>query len=508
MDVTAPDLLSEDTPEEPAAALAQDAQDTKDADDAEDAEDAEALTLIPYRTRRKRWLRRLAKAVAVVFVASTFLSTAYNAATDGRASVPAGLTYVRAGDVSTRYREWGVSGTPIVLVHGFVESADTWQYLGPLLAAQGHRVYALDIDGWGYSQRVAPFDVGHQARQLEAFMQALHLDKPVLVGHSSGAAVAALAVLDEPAAVGGIMFLDGDGLATGAGQKTPLTHLFLNPYRTTLMRLAIRSDTVIRSIYGATCGAGCPELDAAGVDQWRRPLQVAGAEEALWSMVNLGVAGLPPARLAELATLPMPKAVVFGGADSSYTPDSPQTTAARIGAPAPTVIPGARHLTSVNSPAAVAEAVAELVTRAGGQGTVGEGIGIDSVLRDSETDPGPPEHPQAFGIPRPDRRRIRLITSAVHPVWCEAPRPAPVSPWKYSWKGMRSCQAGSCWNSFTSPNTGRRPSASFRNSDTRRCGEVVGDLAEGRLGRAVAAGRDTGCASRSPKKRGGGRGRR
>ena len=355
--MTAPDLLSEDVPEDPAA--------SGEAAAAAAAAGEGVVALIPYRGRGRRWLRRVAKVVAVGFVVSTFLSTAYNAATDGRASVPAGLTYVQAGDVSTRYREWGGSGTPIVLVHGFVESADTWQYLAPILAAQGHRVYALDIDGWGYSQRVAPFDVEHQARQLDAFIEALHLVKPVLVGHSSGAAVAALAVLDEPEEVGGVMFLDGDGLATGAGQKTPVTHLLLNPYRTTLMRLAIRSDAVIRGIYDATCGSGCPKLDAAGLDQWRRPLQVPGAEESLWSMVTLGVAGLLPGRLAELATLPIPKAVVFGGADSAYAPDSPQTTAARIGAPAPTVIPGARHLTSVNSPGAVADAVAVLVARAG-----------------------------------------------------------------------------------------------------------------------------------------------
>lgn len=346
MDVTAPDLLSEDVPDDPAAL-------------------SEGVApLVPYRSRRRRWLRRAAKTVAVLFVASTFLSTVYNAATNGRASVPAGLSYVQAGDVSTRYREWGTSGTPIVLVHGFVESADTWEYLGPILAAQGHRVYALDVDGWGYTQRVGPFDIGHQARQVDAFIEALRLDRPLLVGHSSGAAVSALAVLDKPADAGGIMFLDGDGLATGAGQKTPLTHLFPNPYRTTLMRLAIHSDTVIRAIYNATCGPACPKLDAAGLDQWRRPLEVPGAEESLWSMVNLGVAGLPPARLAELATLALPKAVVFGGEDSAYDPSSPQTTATRIGAPAPTIIPGAQHLTSVNSPAAVAAAVAALEARA------------------------------------------------------------------------------------------------------------------------------------------------
>ena len=70
-----------------------------------------------------------------------------------------GLTYLQTGDIRTRYRQWGTTGTPIVLVHGFIESADTWQPTASRLAAAGHRVYALDLDGWGYSQRVAPFFV-------------------------------------------------------------------------------------------------------------------------------------------------------------------------------------------------------------------------------------------------------------------------------------------------------------------------------------------------------------
>src|SRR5262249_12957418 len=31
-----------------------------------------------------------------------------------------------------------------------------------------------------------------------------------------------------------------------------------------------------------------------------------------------------------------------------------------------------------------------------------------------------------------------LATSPVQPVWWDAPTPEPSSPWKYSWKGMRS----------------------------------------------------------------------
>ena len=53
---------------------------------------------------------------------------------------------------------------------------------GTRLAAAGHRVYALDLDGWGYSQRVAPFTAEHQATRLLALIAALHLQRPVRVG--------------------------------------------------------------------------------------------------------------------------------------------------------------------------------------------------------------------------------------------------------------------------------------------------------------------------------------
>jgi pimeloyl-ACP methyl ester carboxylesterase len=321
--------------------------------------------LIPGRKRswRRRWLRRIAIAVAALIGAGTVFSFGYNAATSGRMAVPTGLTYVQTGDISTRYRQWGTTGTPIVLVHGFVESADTWQDTAPLLAAAGHRVYALDLDGFGYSQRVAPFDLGHQTTQLLDFISALHLDRPVVVGHSSGAAIVAAAALRTPSAIGAVMFLDDDALPTGAGASNPLENLVINPYRITLMRLAIRSDTVIRAIYSSVCGSTCPRLGAAGIDQWRRPLQVPGAEQALWAMVKLGVPDLPPDQVAGLARLSLPKAVVFGADDSTFSKDSPRQTAARIGAPAPTLIPGAEHLTPVNSPAAVAAAVLALVAR-------------------------------------------------------------------------------------------------------------------------------------------------
>ncbi|WP_285629263.1 alpha/beta fold hydrolase [Actinoallomurus iriomotensis] len=303
----------------------------------------------------RRWVRRLLIATSAMAVVATLFSLVYNAATAGRSREPAGLRFVTADGIRTRYRQWGGGGPPVVLVHGFAESADTFDPLGRALVAH-RRVYALDLTGWGYSRRRGPYDADHQAAQVLGFLDALHLDHVTLVGHSTGAAVVAAATLRSPGRVSRLVFLDGDGLNTGAGAgATGLQAALPPPYRTTLLRLALRSDWLIRRIYESNCGPGCPHLDRAGVDQWRRPFQVAGAENGIWQMT--GIVGLPAARVAALAGVPISKAVVFGAADDVFAGSAPYETARRIGAPAPILIPGARHLSFISDPCQVATAI-------------------------------------------------------------------------------------------------------------------------------------------------------
>ncbi|MEV0401360.1 alpha/beta hydrolase [Actinoallomurus sp. NPDC050550] len=319
----------------------------------------------PSRPRRpwwRRWARRLGLTALALAVVATLFSVVYNAATAGRAQAPAGLTYVRTGDLMTRYRAWGTAGSPVVLVHGAAESADTWEPVADLLA-RDHRVYALDLNGAGYTSRRAPYNLDHQTRQLLAFLDALNLRRPLLVGHSSGAATIAEAALRAPDRAGGLMFLDGDALSTGAGPPPAFRYLVAPPYRTTILRLVVHSDWLIRTIYSTQCGPGCPRLDAAGLDRWRRPFQVAGAESGVWGMLRYGVPGLAEARLTLLRSVGVPKAVVYGAQDAVFAKDSAAQTARRIGAPDPTLIPGARHLTLISAPSQVARAVEDLAAR-------------------------------------------------------------------------------------------------------------------------------------------------
>lgn len=328
-------------------------------------DDSVAAHEAPRRLRHRilHWLRNLLIAVLGLAVAVTLFSFIFNAATNSPSQTPGSLNYVRTGDINTRYRAWGdphAAGPPIVLVHGFIENSDTWSQVAPRLA-NNHYVQAYDMSGFGYTQRRGPYTLQALSDQLGQFLDERHVQRPVLVAHSLGAGVIARFALDHPDRVGGIMFLDGDGI--GRARRTSASHSLPDPWRTTLLRLAVRSDWVINNVYSEQCGPRCPALNPEDMDQWREPLEVPGAEDALWSMSQHGLVGLSRAELSRLAATGIPASVVFGADDSGFSHNSPAETARRIGAPAPTLIPNARHLTLISDPGPVAAAIDALAGR-------------------------------------------------------------------------------------------------------------------------------------------------
>src|SRR3954447_21588712 len=165
----------------------------------------------------RRWLRRLLVAFVLLVVALTVASFAYNAATSGREKPAAALypgPYVVAGGTRIAYRSWGRSGSPIVLLGGAFEPSWVWHEVGPLLARR-HRVFALDLPPFGYTQRRGPAPLDAWVRLVRGFDRRLEIRRPVVVGHSLGAGVAVADALRDPRGVAGIVLLHGAALAVG-----------------------------------------------------------------------------------------------------------------------------------------------------------------------------------------------------------------------------------------------------------------------------------------------------
>jgi hypothetical protein len=173
-------------------------------------------------------------------------------------------------------------------------------------------------------------------------------------GHSSGAAVVGLAALRGRHVATGVAFLDGD--ATPLGAPSWIGWLLINPYRTTMLRLALSSSWLIRKLYSAQCGPACPPLSTAGVQTWRLPLEQPGFESARTYSLRHGIPSMTVAQLAQLRAAPVPKRVIVGVNDPQLTPAAAAAAAAAIGAPAPVTVPG-RHLTMISSAQQVAAAI-------------------------------------------------------------------------------------------------------------------------------------------------------
>lgn len=92
------------------------------------------------------------------------------------------------------YRVWEAAATdlpPAVLLHANAASAASWSRVAPALA-DCFQVHALDLRGHGHSVRPAAGTYGlrEAADDVLALLQALGLARPLIIGHSWGAAIA------------------------------------------------------------------------------------------------------------------------------------------------------------------------------------------------------------------------------------------------------------------------------------------------------------------------------
>jgi pimeloyl-ACP methyl ester carboxylesterase len=101
------------------------------------------------------------------------------------------------------------SGRPVVFIHGNPGSHQDYSMEVLGRAAQSYRAFAFDRPGHGYSERHngAAATVEVQARLLREALRKLSIEKPLLVGHSWGGAMALAAALKYEEELSGLVLL-------------------------------------------------------------------------------------------------------------------------------------------------------------------------------------------------------------------------------------------------------------------------------------------------------------
>lgn len=119
------------------------------------------------------------------------------------------------------FLEWGPpEAPPIVLLHGGHQSAHSWDLVS-LHLARRYRVLALDQRGHGDSEWARNADYANHTMSLdaEAFMDALGLERPILMGHSMGGRNAMLLTKRDPARLRALAIVDVGPEISAKGRK-------------------------------------------------------------------------------------------------------------------------------------------------------------------------------------------------------------------------------------------------------------------------------------------------
>jgi pimeloyl-ACP methyl ester carboxylesterase len=99
---------------------------------------------------------------------------------------------IQANGISLYVEDHG-DGVPVLLLHGWPDSARLWRHQVPVLAASGYRVITPDMRGFGRSEHpaeVRSYGLRNVVGDVSALLDQLDVQAAHVIGHDWGAAVA------------------------------------------------------------------------------------------------------------------------------------------------------------------------------------------------------------------------------------------------------------------------------------------------------------------------------
>lgn len=257
------------------------------------------------------------------------------------------VSTVRVGDLTIHYQVQG-EGRDVVLIHGWVSSWRLWQGTMATLAGAGCRCWALDLPGFGASDKPADgwYRIENFATLVVAFCRTQELERVCLVGHSMGGTIALAVGLEQPQMVKRLVAVSP--VVTG--------------------RLGLPAEWFISGRLGSWflehSHVLWPLAAALRPRAYHRrnweDLMHASPQAALGSLRALAGFDLSP----RLPAITAPTLILAGAGDLNVPPAQARLAAERIPYARLVLLPGARHLPMDERPQAFYRELKEFLTAA------------------------------------------------------------------------------------------------------------------------------------------------
>jgi len=114
------------------------------------------------------------------------------------------------GNYQIHYVEMGSGNRHVLLVHGYASSTYSWRKMMQSLAKAGYHVWALDLLGFGRSDKPEHFSYSLEAyvEQVRRFIRDKQLSGVNIIGHSMGGAISLGVVMREPKVANALVIVD------------------------------------------------------------------------------------------------------------------------------------------------------------------------------------------------------------------------------------------------------------------------------------------------------------
>ena len=246
----------------------------------------------------------------------------------------------------------------VVLLHAFPLDKRMWDDVVGPVAESGWDVVVPDLAGFGESRFGAdgPDDepsLAHLAHAVLAILDRLGVSNAVVCGLSLGGYVAMEIVRQDPTRIAGIALIDTK--ATVDGDEARANRLRVADQVLAAGSTEALARAMLPNLLGATTHESRPEI-VERVRGWIHeadPAAVAFAQRAMAAR---------PDSLADLASLAVPGLVVWGDEDALAPRADQDLMVAAMRDARFVEIPGAGHLTSVESPEPLTSALITFLT--------------------------------------------------------------------------------------------------------------------------------------------------
>ncbi len=222
--------------------------------------------------------------------------------------------FIAVNGRKVHYIEKG-SGPPIILIHGFLYHTVMWEKNLDTLAER-YQVYAIDLWGWGYSERLQPSEYSFDmyANQILKFMDALNIQKATLIGQSMGGGISVYLAAHHPERVDRLILIAPAAIPYPASLTAKFYQLpYLGEFLNAIPGNALMANN-IKTIWFYDSAKASQEY----IDDVLRPASIEGTYTGMMYILrNVIVDPYVEKEVEMLAALDMPTLIIHGREDKA-----------------------------------------------------------------------------------------------------------------------------------------------------------------------------------------------